>query len=256
MGRLNDKVALISGGARGQGEAEARRFVAEGARVVLGDVLETECRAVVESLGEAARGLRLDVTQEEDWARAVATAEDAFGRLDVLVNNAGIVRTGFLEETSLADYRAVIEVNQVGTFLGMRAVVPAMRESGGGSIINISSNAGIEGVQGVIGYVASKWAIRGMTKTAALELGRYGIRVNSVHPGGVATPMIGADDFDSVDQDAVWSAQPIPRVGQPEEIANLVLFLASDESSYSTGSEFVADGGGLAGSTGRGVDPN
>ena len=256
MGRLNGKVALISGGARGQGEAEARRFVAEGARVVLGDVLETECRAVVESLGEAARGLRLDVTQEEDWARAVATAEDAFGRLDVLVNNAGIVRTGFLEETSLADYRAVIEVNQVGTFLGMRAVVPAMRESGGGSIINISSNAGIEGVQGVIGYVASKWAIRGMTKTAALELGRYGIRVNSVHPGGVATPMIGADDFDSVDQDAVWSAQPIPRVGQPEEIANLVLFLASDESSYSTGSEFVADGGGLAGSTGRGVDPN
>ena len=174
----------------------------------------------------------------------------------MLVNNAGIVRTGFLEETSLADYRAVIEVNQVGTFLGMRAVVPAMRESGGGSIINISSNAGIEGVQGVIGYVASKWAIRGMTKTAALELGRYGIRVNSVHPGGVATPMIGADDFDSVDQDAVWSAQPIPRVGQPEEIANLVLFLASDESSYSTGSEFVADGGGLAGSTGRGVDPN
>lgn len=256
MGRLNGKVALISGGARGQGEAEARRFVAEGARVVLGDVLETECRAVVESLGEAARGLRLDVTQEEDWARAVATAEDAFGRLDVLVNNAGIVRTGFLEETSLADYRAVIEVNQVGTFLGMRAVVPAMRESGGGSIINISSNAGIEGVQGVIGYVASKWAIRGMTKTAALELGRYGIRVNSVHPGGVATPMIGADDFDSVDQDAVWSAQPIPRVGQPEEIANLVLFLASNESSYSTGSEFVADGGGLAGSTGRGVDPN
>ena len=256
MGRLNGKVALISGGARGQGEAEARRFVAEGARVVLGDVLETECRAVVESLGEAARGLRLDVTQEEDWARAGATAQDSFGRLDVLVNNAGIVRTGFLEETSLADYRAVIEVNQVGTFLGMRAVVPAMRESGGGSIINISSNAGIEGVQGVIGYVASKWAIRGMTKTAALELGRYGIRVNSVHPGGVATPMIGADDFDSVDQDAVWSAQPIPRVGQPEEIANLVLFLASDESSYSTGSEFVADGGGLAGSTGRGVDPN
>ena len=256
MGRLNGKVALICGGARGQGEAEARRFVAEGARVVLGDVLETECRAVVESLGEAARGLRLDVTQEEDWARAVATAQDSFGRLDVLVNNAGIVRTGFLEETSLADYRAVIEVNQVGTFLGMRAVVPAMRESGGGSIINISSNAGIEGVQGVIGYVASKWAIRGMTKTAALELGRYGIRVNSVHPGGVATPMIGADDFDSVDQDAVWSAQPIPRVGQPEEIANLVLFLASDESSYSTGSEFVADGGGLAGSTGRGVDPN
>ena len=254
MGRLDGKVALISGGARGQGEAEARRFVAEGARVVLGDVLTAECQAVADSLGDAARALPLDVTREEDWARAVETALDAFGRLDVLVNNAGIVRTGALESTSLEDYRAVIDVNQVGTFLGMRAVVPAMREAGGGSIINISSNAGMEGVQGVIGYVASKWAIRGMTKTAALELGRYGIRVNSVHPGGVATPMIGADDFDSVDQDAVWGSQPIARVGQPEEIANLVLFLASDESSYSTGAEFVADGGGLAGHVDRGVD--
>jgi 3alpha(or 20beta)-hydroxysteroid dehydrogenase len=254
MGRLDGKVALISGGARGQGEAEARRFVAEGARVVLGDVLEDECRAVADSLGDAARAVRLDVTQEEDWARAVATALDAFGRLDVLVNNAGIVRTGQLEDMSLADYRAVIDVNQVGTFLGMRAVVRAMRAAGGGSIINISSNAGMEGVQGVIGYVASKWAVRGMTKSAALELGRYGIRVNSVHPGGVATPMIASDDFDSIDQDAVFGAQPIPRVGQPEEIASLVLFLASDEASYSTGSEFVADGGGLAGNASRGVD--
>ncbi len=253
MGRLDGKVALISGGARGQGEAEARRFVAEGARVVVGDVLEAECRAVADSLGDAARAVRLDVTQEADWAQAVQTALEAFGRLDALVNNAGIVKTGFLEHTSLADYRAVIDVNQVGVFLGMRAVVAAMRDSGGGSIINISSNAGMEGVQGVIGYVASKWAIRGMTKTAALELGRYGIRVNSVHPGGVATPMIASDDFDAIDQDAVFAAQPIPRVGQPE-IASLVLFLASDESSYSTGSEFVADGGGLAGNTSRGVD--
>ena len=170
MGRLDGKVALISGAARGQGEAEARRFVAEGARVVLGDVLETECRTVEESLGDAARAIRLDVTREEDWSRAVETALDAFGRLDVLVNNAGIVRTGAIESTSLEDYRAVVDVNQIGTFLGMRAVVPAMREGGGGSIVNISSNAGIEGVQGVIGYVASKWAIRGMTKTAALSL--------------------------------------------------------------------------------------
>ena len=191
MGRLDGKVALISGAARGQGEAEARRFVAEGARVVLGDVLETECRTVEESLGDAARAIRLDVTREDDWSRAVETALDAFGRLDVLVNNAGIVRTGAIESTSLEDYRAVVDVNQIGTFLGMRAVVPAMREAGGGSIVNISSNAGMEGVQGVIGYVASKWAIRGMTKSAALELGRYGIRVNVVCPGGVATPMIG-----------------------------------------------------------------
>jgi 3alpha(or 20beta)-hydroxysteroid dehydrogenase len=254
MGRLDGKVALISGAARGQGEAEARRFVAEGARVVLGDVLHDECHAVAGSLGDAARAIPLDVTQEADWARAVQTALDAFGRLDVLVNNAGIVKTGALEHTSLADYRAVIEVNQVGVFLGMRAVVAAMRASGGGSIINISSNAGMEGVQGVIAYAASKWAIRGMTRTAALELGRDGIRVNSVHPGGVATPMIASDDFASVDQNAIFAAQPIPRVGQPEEIASLVLFLASEESSYSTGSEFVADGGGLAGHPSRGVD--
>ncbi|MBB83231.1 MAG: 3-alpha-hydroxysteroid dehydrogenase [Deltaproteobacteria bacterium] len=256
MGRLDGKVALISGAARGQGEAEARRFVAEGARVVLGDVLEAECRTVAELLGDGARAIRLDVTREEDWSRAVETALDTFGRLDVLVNNAGIVRTGAIESTSLEDYRAVVDVNQIGTFLGIRAVVPAMREAGGGSIVNISSNAGMEGVQGVIGYVASKWAIRGMTKTAALELGRFGIRVNVVCPGGVATPMIGASDFDSIDQDAVWSSQPISRVGQPDEIASLVLFLASDESSYSTGAEFVADGGGLAGSTARGVDTN
>jgi 3alpha(or 20beta)-hydroxysteroid dehydrogenase len=247
MGRLDGKVALISGGARGQGAAEARLFVAEGARVVLGDVLEEECAGVASELGSAARAVPLDVTDEASWARAVQTAVDTFGKLDVLVNNAGIVRTGSLESMSLDDYMAVIQVNQVGVFLGMRAVVAAMRQAGRGSIINISSNAGMEGVQGVIGYVASKWAVRGMTKTAALELGADGIRVNSVHPGGVNTPMINSGDFPDVDQDAVFSAQPIPRVGQPEEIARLVLFLASEESSFSTGSEFIADGGRLAG---------
>lgn len=256
MGRLDGKVVLISGGARGQGAAEARLFVAEGARVVVGDVLEKECGEVAAQLGEAARAVTLDVTDEASWAAAVQTTVDAFGRLDILVNNAGIVRASPLESTPLDDYMAVVKVNQVGVFLGMRAVVSAMREAGGGSIVNISSNAGMEGVQGVVAYVASKWAVRGMTKTAAMELGRYGIRVNSVHPGGVDTPMIAGDEFEGVDQDEVFGAQPIPRVGQPEEIARLVLFLASDESSFSTGSEFVADGGRLAGHTDRGIVPD
>lgn len=253
MQRLDGKVALISGGARGQGAAEARLFVAEGARVVLGDVLESECEALAKELGDGARAISLDVTSETSWSEGVRVATKEFGRLDILVNNAGIVRTGLLENMSLEDYMAVVEVNQVGTFLGMRAVVSAMRESGGGSIVNISSNAGLEGVEGVMGYVASKWAVRGMTKAAALELGVHGIRVNSVHPGGVDTPMINGAEFAGVDQSATYATQPIPRVGQPEEIARLVLFLASDESSYSTGSEFVADGGRMAGHRDPGI---
>ncbi len=253
MGRLDGKVALISGGARGQGEAEARLFATEGARVVVGDVLEKDCSRLAAELGQVAHAVPLDVTDEESWEQAVRETVGTFGKLDVLVNNAGIVRTGALEDMSLDDYMAVVSVNQVGVFLGMRAVVSAMRDAGGGSIINISSNAGMEGVEGVIGYVASKWAVRGMTKTAAMELGRDGIRVNSVHPGGVNTPMINSAQFDGVDQDAVFGAQPIPRVGQPEEIARLVLFLASDESSFSTGAEFLADGGRMAGHTATGI---
>jgi len=253
MGRLEGKVALITGGARGQGEAEARLFAAEGARVVVADVLEKECARVAAEIGENARAVCLDTTSEEGWEQAIRATLEAFGQLDVLVNNAGIIRTGLLENTSLDDYMAVVRVNQVGVFLGMRAVVPAMREAGGGSIVNISSTAGMEGVQGVIGYAASKWAVRGMTKTAALELGRYGIRVNSVHPGGVDTPMISAPEFNAVDKDGSYAAQPIARVGQPQEIARMVLFLASDESSYSTGSEFIADGGRLAGHDDEGI---
>jgi 3alpha(or 20beta)-hydroxysteroid dehydrogenase len=259
MRRLDGKVALISGGARGQGAAEARLFVAEGARVVVGDVLEAECRSLVKDLCKeagaiVARSVRLDVTSEQSWRDAVRATRDAFGRLDVLVNNAGIVRASSLESTSLADYMAVVQVNQVGTFLGMRAVVPAMRDAGGGSIINISSNAGLEGVRNVVGYVASKWAVRGMTKTAALELGRYGIRVNSVHPGPIDTPMVAAPDFDEVDKNAVLAGLPIPRMGHVDEIARMVLFLASDESSFSTGAEFVADGGRTAGHEEQNLD--
>jgi 3alpha(or 20beta)-hydroxysteroid dehydrogenase len=256
MGRLDGKVALITGGSRGQGAAEGLLFIAEGASVVLADVRDEPGEALAADLGDGALYQHLDVRSESDWERAVARVVDHFGRLDVLVNNAGIVRAAPLEEMPLSTYMEVVEVNQVGVFLGMRAVTLAMRDAGGGSIVNISSNAGLEGVSGVIGYVASKWAVRGMTKTAALELGRYGIRVNSVHPGGVDTPMLEQDDFDSVDQDQVFGSQPIPRIGRPDEIAKLVLFLASDESSYSTGSEFVADGGITAGHPGAGVAPD
>ena len=253
MGRLAGKVALISGGARGQGEAEARLFCAEGAKVVIADVLDESGRKVAAEIGESARYVHLDVTREADWARVVAETRAAFGHLDVLVNNAGIVRTGYLETHSLADYMAVVNVNQVGVFLGMRAVIGAMKEAGGGSIINISSNAGLEGVEGVIGYAASKWAVRGMTKSAALELGQYGIRVNSVHPGGVDTPMLGGNELGHMLATNPFAGQPIPRIAQPEEIARLVLFLASDESSYSTGSEFTADGGRMAGHRDPGI---
>ncbi|MBX6387768.1 MAG: glucose 1-dehydrogenase [Frankia sp.] len=244
---VEGKVVLISGAARGQGAAEARLLAARGARVVLGDVLDDEGRAVADEIGEAARYVRLDVTDPDQWAAAVDTAVSAYGRLDALVNNAGIVRTGLIETTDLADYNAVIQVNQVGCFLGMRAAVAPLRAAGGGSIVNVSSTAGIEGVPGVIGYVASKWAIRGMTKSAALELGRYGIRVNSVHPGTIDTPMVNGPEFANVDRDAVFAALPIPRIGRPAEVAEMVAFLVCDRSSYCTGAEFLVDGGAMAG---------
>jgi 3alpha(or 20beta)-hydroxysteroid dehydrogenase len=255
MGRLTGKVALVTGAAGGQGAAEARLFAAEGARVVLADVIDEPGRKLAAELGSVASYEHLDVASERDWARVMAALMSAHGRLDVLVNNAGILRAAPLEHTSLDDYMAVIRVNQVGVFLGMRAAIDPMRASGGGSIINISSNAGMQGVQGVVGYVASKWAVRGMTKTAALELGRYGIRVNSVHPGAVDTPMIATPEFEAVDRDGLYRSLPIARMARPEEIARLVLFLASDESSYSTGAEFLADGGISAGLPGAGV-PN
>ncbi len=247
MKRLEDKVVLITGGARGQGEAEARLFASEGAKVVVTDVLDEAGEKVASEIGAAAIYRHLDVRSEEEWARVVGEASSAFGKLDVLINNAGIVRAASLENTTLSDYMEIINVNQVGVFLGMRAVLAAMREAGGGSIVNISSNAGLEGVEGVGAYVASKWAVRGMTKTAALEFGQYGIRVNTVHPGGVDTPMLGGDELGGVDQSLAFATQPIPRVSQPIEIARVVLFLASDEASYCTGAEFAADGGRMAG---------
>lgn len=249
MGKLDGKVAIISGAARGQGAAEARLFVAEGAKVLMGDVLDDEGAVVAKEFGDNACYLHLDVTSEEDWARAVDEATNRWGRLDTLVNNAGIAKFGPLAMTSLDDYMSVIMVNQVGVFLGMRTAIPAMTRSGGGSIVNISSVDGMTGMFGVVAYVSSKFAVRGMTKTAALELGPLGIRVNSIHPGGVDTPMLHPDipGMADMDMSPFFAKVPLGRIGQPEDIAQLASFLASDESSYCTGSEFVIDGGLLAG---------
>lgn len=246
--RLDDKVALISGGARGQGAAEARLFVARGARVVIGDVLGDEGRAVAAELGaDACRFVDLDVTDAEQWAAAVTTVTAAFGRLDVLVNNAGIVRAGWIDSVDPDDYMAVVRVNQLGTFLGMQSAVPALRAAGGGAIVNVSSIAGLQGVAGAAPYVASKWAIRGMTKAAAIEFGPDGIRVNVVHPGVIDTPMIRNPQFADVDPNDACRGFPIGRVGQPEEVAEMVAWLASDAASYSTGAEFLVEGGAMAG---------
>lgn len=246
MGRLNGKVALITGAARGMGAAAARIFVREGARVVIADLLEEEGLALAAELGPAARYQRLDVSREADWEAAVAAAE-AVGPLNVLVNNAAIIHAAAITDTSLADYQRVIGVNQVGTFLGIRAVVEPMKRAGGGSIVNISSIDGLQSKNGLIAYSASKWAVRGMTKTAAIELGRHGIRVNSIHPGGIDTVMGNptAMPFEKVNE--FYSHHALPRVGRPEEIANMALFLASDEASYCTGSEYPVDGGWNAG---------
>jgi len=249
LGRLEGKVALVTGAARGQGEAEARLFAAAGAKVLLGDLMDDAGRKVAESIGPSAHYQRHDVSSEESWASFVATAQQRFGRIDVLVNNAGILHVAPIAEIQAKDYMRVVEVNQLGCLLGMRAVLGPMAQGGGGAIVNISSTCGVEGAMGLVAYVASKHAIVGMTKTAALELGRVGIRVNAICPGGIDTPMGrgDAEGFENVDSLAWYKALPLGRIGKPEEIARLALFLASDDASYCTGSVFVADGGALAG---------
>jgi cyclopentanol dehydrogenase len=242
--RLTGKVALISGAARGMGECEARVCAQEGAKVVLGDVLEEQGRQValeINRAGGAATFVRLDVTQERDWERAVAAAETAHGRLDVLVNNAGIVRMAPLDETSVEAWNEVISVNQTGVFLGIKHAVPAMRRAGGGSIVNISSIAGLIGLPNIPAYQASKGAVRLLTKHAAVQYAPDKIRVNSVHPGRILTPMTGP--LAPERREMVLSQTPLGREGRPEEVAYGVLYLASDESSFVTGAELVIDGG-------------
>lgn len=255
MGRVQEKVAIITGGARGQGEATARLFAREGAKVVITDLLVEEGEAVARDLGDSARFVRHDVTSEEDWKRVVAAAVDRFGRLDILINNAGIMQRTPVVDCSLDEFRGVLDVNLVGPFLGMKTCAPVMERTGGGAIVNISSIQGIVGRAGTPGYTASKFGLRGLTKTAALELGTLGVRVNSVHPGGVDTPLI-QDAVPGVELtpemlDASHAHLPVPRCGRPEDIAPTSLFLASDEAAYITGAELVIDGGLTCGYTGR-----
>ncbi|WP_077100278.1 glucose 1-dehydrogenase [Mycobacterium terramassiliense] len=236
MGRVDGKVALISGGARGMGASHARMLAEEGAKVVIGDILDDEGKALADEIGEAARYVHLDVTQPDQWDAAVATATGEFGKLNVLVNNAGIVALGQLRNFDLGKWQKVIDVNLTGTFLGMRVAVDPMTEAGGGSIINVSSIEGLRGAPAVHPYVASKWGVRGLAKSAALELAPFNIRVNSIHPGFIRTPMT-----EKLPEDMVTI--PLGRPGEAREVSTFVLFLASDESSYTTGSEFVMDGG-------------
>jgi len=248
MGRLDGKVALITGGARGMGKSHVRQFVAEGARVLFGDVLDDRGTALAASLdGRSCRFVHHDVTSEADWAAAVDAAVGTFGRLDVLVNNAGVLSFARIADMPLAEFRRILEVNAVGCWLGMKAVLEPMQAAGGGSIVNISSIEGFTGAAGLSAYSASKFAVRGMTKSAAAEFGEFGIRVNSVHPGGVLTSMTLGQTGSAEQAGAFLRAMPLGRFARPAEISALVAYLASDESSYSTGSEFVADGGILSG---------
>lgn len=243
MARLDGKVAIITGGARGMGAATSRLFVEAGAKVAIADVLEDAGRALAAELGDAAAFYRLDVTSEQSWADTLRAVEAGLGPVDVLVNNAGVLMFKSLMQTTLEDYRRVLDVNLVGEFLGIKAVAPGMIARGNGAIVNISSVDGMKGANGLAAYASSKWGVRGLTKVAAMELGHLGIRVNSVHPGGVDTAMT---NYEGVAREKVsqrFQNIPLQRVGAPEEVARASLFLASDESSYIVGAEIVVDGG-------------
>lgn len=240
MGRLDNKVAVITGGAAGMGEAHVRLFVNEGAKVVFTDINEDAGLTLEKELGANVKFIKHDVTNKSGWDIVIQTAEAQFGPIQVLVNNAGISMNKSIMDITEEEYRKIVDINQVSVFLGMKAVIPSMQKSGSGSIINISSINGLVG--GAIGYTDTKFAVRGMTKAAALQLSPLGIRVNSVHPGVIETPMVtGGDAFEVIQQFA--KQIPVRRIAKPEEVSNLVLYLASDESSYSTGAEFVVDGG-------------
>ena len=245
--RLENKVAIISGGSRGMGAVEAELFVQQGAKVLVGDVRDDEGRALVEKIGADAVYAHLDVTSEDDWAAAVNKATECYGKLDILVNNAGVSARGTIEETSVEDWDRVMGINAKGVFLGTRAAIPEMRKAGGGSIVNISSQLGLVGMaESSPQYQSSKGAVRIFTKSAAIQYAPEGIRVNSVHPGPIVTPMTEARRSDSAVQQVMVSRIPLGRYGESEDVAYGVLYLASDESSFVTGGELVIDGGWTA----------
>lgn len=247
MSRLENKVAIITGAARGQGEATARLFAAEGCSVVMTDVLEGEGEAVAESIGARAKFVCQDVSSEEDWARAVETALTAFGKIDILINNAAIAHFASIEDTSKDDITRLLSVNVVGQYLGMKAVLPLMKKAGRGSIVNISSVDGLRGTTGLSAYDACKWGVRGMTKAIALEAAPFNVRVNSIHPGAIDTPMLNPDGLSDTGPIAVGLGIPFGRVGQSPEVAAASLFLASDDASYISGAELAVDGAWTAG---------
>ncbi|MEV5974286.1 glucose 1-dehydrogenase [Streptomyces sp. NPDC051921] len=249
MGKLDGRVVVITGAARGQGEQEARLFAAEGAKVVLADVLDDPGEALAKELGEErAVYVRLDVTSEADWAAGVGVAKERFGRIDGLVNNAGILRFNELVSTPLDEFQAIVQVNQVGCFLGIKAVAPEIEAAGGGTIVNTASYTGVTGMAGVGAYAASKHAVLGLTRVAAVELAGKGIRVNAVCPGAIDTAMSNPEGVDPAATAELYRGLvPLGRIGRPEEVAALALFLTAADSSYITGQPFVIDGGWLAG---------
>ncbi len=248
MGRLQGKVAIVTGGARGMGGATSKLFVQEGARVIIADVLENEGRALADELGSNARFEKLDVSDEANWKAVAESAVKHFDTVDVLINNAAIIAFGELTQLPLAEFQRVININLIGAFLGIQNIAPIMKEKKSGSIVNISSVDGLRGANGLGAYSSSKWALRGLTRVAALELGHHGVRVNSIHPGGVNTSMGNPAAMPAELMNKAYTRVPMQRVGEPHEIANASLFLASDEASYVCGAELSVDGGWAAGS--------
>lgn len=248
MLRLKGKTAIITGAARGMGAVTAELFIENGANVVIADILEYEGKALAEKLGNNARFVKLDVTSEADWANAVAVAE-TMGPLNVLVNNAGILVFKAIKDQTAEEYLNVLNINLVGCYNGIRAAIEPMKKAGKGSIINISSIDGLQAKNSLSAYASSKWGMRGLTKAAAGELGHHNIRVNTVHPGGINTSMGNAQELDDTSVNTFYKNHPLPRVGMPIEVARMSLFLATDEASYSTGSEFMVDGGWNGGLT-------
>lgn len=240
--KLKNKIAVITGGASGMGAVHAEVFVKEGAKVVITDINKDAGEVLAKKLGENVLFVKQDVTREEEWKNVIEKTEEAFGPVDILINNAGIVIMKPIEATTLEDFQKVIDINQTGTFLGMKAVLPSMKKTKNGSIINISSIEGLEGSNYTSAYIASKFAVRGLAKAAAIEFAPYGIRVNSVHPGVIDTPMIHQPGV-AEEVKKIIDTIPLKRPAQPDEVSKLLVFLASEDSLYCTGSEFVIDGG-------------